>query len=298
MRKILTLILMGVAVFSAGYFFDKYEKNTCRAGVAYSIGNVDQKFNVSEEQLIEVASKSESMWEKAVGRDMFHYDPKAKLAVNLIFDDRQQSAINETKSREKIAALEQSYEGSFKKHESLTDQYKEQAKLYDELLSAYNESLNSYNSLVNYWNNNGGAPDDIYNDLEQKKASLSGQFDNLEIKRNDLNSLAARVNDLGKQLANITSTHNSNVDHYNVQFSAPKRFDQGDFSQNTINIYQFSDINDLTLVMAHEMGHAFGLEHITSSASVMNALMEGQDRSNLAITADDLNAVKIKCGYK
>jgi predicted Zn-dependent protease len=65
-----------------------------------------------------------------------------------------------------------------------------------------------------------------------------------------------------------------------------------------INIYQFHDESDLELVLAHELGHALGLNHVENPESVMYYLMEKQNLENIQLTTQDLQAIKNVCGMK
>jgi predicted Zn-dependent protease len=62
-----------------------------------------------------------------------------------------------------------------------------------------------------------------------------------------------------------------------------------------INIYQFDDIERLTLVLAHEFGHALGLTHVGNPKSVMYYLTDRQDTRNLKLSEEDIRAFQYRC---
>ena len=105
----------------------------------------------------------------------------------------------------------------------------------------------------------------------------------------NLNGLADRINGVAKQL-------NRDVDAYNGKFGEPRQFDQGTYTGNSINIYQFNDESDLRLVIAHELGHALNLEHIDDPKAVMYYLMDQQDLSIIELSNGDMEAIKQQCG--
>ena len=59
-----------------------------------------------------------------------------------------------------------------------------------------------------------------------------------------------------------------------------------------IDIYEFSSREKLIRVLAHEFGHALGLEHLDNPKAIMYYLNEG---TNEKLTTDDLTALKQKC---
>src|SRR5690606_36602606 len=103
-----------------------------------------------------------------------------------------------------------------------------------------------------------------------------------------LNAKAAEINRRAQDL-------HLDVNAYNGKFGAAREFDQGNYTGNDINIFQFSGLEDLRLVVAHEFGHALGVDHLDNPESVMHYLMNEQNVTELQATADDLAAVRQSC---
>lgn len=80
---------------------------------------------------------------------------------------------------------------------------------------------------------------------------------------------------------------NHAVDQFNQRFQ-PRLFDKGAFDGSKIMIYEFSSTADLRLTLAHEFGHALGLQHNHDPQALMFPMMQKQDLQNFKLTSADL----------
>ena len=74
-----------------------------------------------------------------------------------------------------------------------------------------------------------------------------------------------------------------------------QRYDKGDFFKGELNIYEFRNKFDLSLVLAHEFGHALDLDHVEDPNAIMHYLLKPNPRSYPELTVDDLRELKSKC---
>lgn len=268
----------------------------CPIPITYRLGELDSRFGLSEDAARLAIAKAESVWEDATGRNLFTYDPKADFSISFRYDERQALVEAEHNSR---AALDQTETVS----EELGDQYADLVAKYHELqlayeteVATYERRLSRHNQAVDEHNAAGGAPPEAYANLEQEAQALEQEAQALETKQTKLNQLVDQINLLGERGNQIIERYNQGVANYNQSFGGTREFTQGTYhSDGRIDIYTFADDDELTLVLAHELGHALSLDHVPGTASVMYFMIGGQS-SPLTLSPQDQAAFAATCG--
>jgi len=126
-----------------------------------------------------------------------------------------------------------------------------------------------------------------YGVLEQRYLNL----------RNDPDASIAEINALVDQLNVLAKKHNLSVEEYNILgASRGETFAGGlyvsDESGETISIYEFENYEKLMRVLAHELGHVLGLEHVEDKEAIMYELNRGEAGR---ASPSDLFALKTLC---
>lgn len=250
---LVSLLLLGVL----GYLFYKpvMQKTEyllawsyCDEPIHYKEGSVDPRFKISQQTFLTDIQQAESLWDKAYGKQLFVYDPKTQLSVNLVYDDRQ--------------ALDNQLNQIQDQVDSQKNNLNPQIEQYKADVAAFRQKLADLNSKISYWNQKGGAPPDIYTQLISEQASLQAQ--------------ANQLNQTAKSLNQSTEAYNSEVDKLQTvaqSFSqvVQQKPEEGvyDPEHNRIEIYYDNNQNELIHTLAHELGHARGLNHDSGSLSIM-----------------------------
>lgn len=297
MRGIFPTLLITTILFAGGYFY--YTASAvCDVPIAYRIGVLDARFNLSPEEARTVVGDAESIWEDATGRNLFTYDEDADFTVNFIFDNRQELTQIEQELRSQLTETENLSDAVRERYETLTSQYEELTSSYEEKRTAYEAELAAYNAEVSKWNDEGGAPSDVYEELTKRQEMLDHEQRELNGIVRQINKVADEINTLGERGNILVSTYNTVVQQYNNRFGHShegEEFTQGDYRGDSINIYEYSNMDELRIVLAHELGHALGLGHVENDASFMYYLMGEQDFSTGFTPEDEAEFARV-CG--
>jgi hypothetical protein len=261
--------------------------------VAYDLGSIDERFNLSPEEARAAISDAESLWEDATGKNLFTYTEGADFTINFIYDDRQERTDQEGKVRSILNTKEEMSEQIRDQYDELLQKYQKLKGTYTARVEDYEDALKAYNNEVELWNEKGGAPPSVYADLEKTKANLDEESKELNQRAEELNGIVDSINQLGEKGNSVVQTYNSDVAWYNALFSGEREFTQGDYEGDRINIYQFRDGTELREVLAHELGHALSLEHVEDEHGIMYYLMEGP---GLKLSSADLGEFHRVCG--
>ena len=268
----------------------------CEYALHYRIGDVDTRFGMSATAFREVTERAVHEWERASGRNLFTYDPTADFTINLVFDERQRDTIAGQQLSRQLKHTEVSHNNIQSQQERWQIIFDTRLQSYEQKREVFRERLDAHNASVNYWNENGGVPRETFETMHAERADLDEMKTDLEGMRLELEELRDRLASLNIQSASLIEHYNQSARSYNSLQGVNSPFNKGEYDGEKITIYQFQDKADLTLVLAHELGHAIGLNHIDAPEAIMHALMGAQDKTNPTPTHADIEALRNICG--
>lgn len=294
MRTVYAALLLAALTIGGTYWYQT-AYSVCRVPIAYDIGILDDRFNLTRDEARAAVSGAESLWEDATGLNLFTFEEGASFTINFLYDDRQEVADQEQVLREVLDQKENMSESIRQEYENLIQKYGEVKATYEARIAAHENDLAKHNGEVAYWNNEGGAPPEVYDRLNATQAELGREREELDRLVGELNQLVDGINQLGEEGNRSVQDYNQNVEVYNARFHEEREFTQGDYQGDFINIYQFDDTAELRQVLAHELGHALSLGHVEDPGSIMYFLMEGQ-LADPRLSSADLEEFTRVCG--
>lgn len=269
----------------------------CQKPITYSIVGLDSRFGLTKTELLDTINRAEEIWESSITKQLFEYSETGDLKISLVYGYQQEA----TDAMREIGIVinddRATYDTLNSRYDSLLVSYDREKARIEALTAVFNTEKSAYEQEVKSRNNRGRFSKEEYEALEQKRIDLNNQIVAINQASNSLNELVNTISSAATVLNRLIVTLNLQVDAYNeVNSSTGETFNQGEYVRNAagtaINIFQFNNENRLLRVLAHEFGHALGIEHLDNPEAIMYYLNEGV---NEKLTTDDLIALKKTC---
>jgi hypothetical protein len=269
----------------------------CRETITYRLGKVDERFNLTRNEFQTAVNMAAVMWGKPFNRDLFREDHDGAIEINLLYDYRQEATDRLKKLNYKIDRSKGSYEELKLRLENLKAEYEQKKAGLDSDLDAYNAKVNVFNIETDSWNRHGEVSQSVHTRLMEEKDELVILNDNLHTRQVEIKTLVDTINSVVVVINEIASNSNMDlVDQQNIGNTLGREFCEGFYEykngKRSITIYQYDNEYRLVRVLAHEFGHALGLNHSKSAEAVMYPLIKSD---SLALAADDIAALKRHC---
>lgn len=249
----------------------KFSFSYCDQPIRYKIGQIDPKFNLSQDQFLGDTRQASQLWNDAYNKPLFVYDSeKGNLIISMVFDGRQSIKTNIDQQENQLTNRQSSLQ--------------QQIADYEKQSSDFKQKVDALNHEIEDWNSKGGAPPDVY-------AQLIGRQNDLKIQAKSLNQTAVSLNQSTDLYNSRINNLNQTINTFNDTLSVKP--EEGLFRSNpySIEIYFNVSQTELQHTLAHEFGHALGLPHNNNQKSIMYP----STTLNLKLSSDDLIALQYAC---
>ena len=283
-------LVVGLSYGAYTYVTGSNSKVPCTEALTYKIGELDPRFGVSEAEFASRVREAVEVWNKEAGREMLREDVEGKVSVSLVFDERQQTVTLGSA----ISTEQETYASLERNLDTMIATFEQSKARHDVVVDAYSKDADAYEAEVSSWNAKGGAPDGVYQRLEKKQSELKARERAINTETERLNRIASDINAEVKKLNEYANSTNQKVHEYND--AVGEDFDQGLFTQDKdgmrITIYEYKTKAELVRVLAHEFGHALGLDHVENPSSLMYPYNTG---TSLELSEEDKEAFRALC---
>ena len=306
MFKFLASIFLLTGAFFTWQRFDAfYTPAPCTVPLTYSIGSFDRRFKLDQKDFLKALSEAESVWEEALrgegfssNKELFNYNAeKGKLAVNLVYDYRQEVTDELSQIESSVKSNESTYHALEKQYLGLKASYSQMKSAYDQAVATFDTHNLSYEAQVEAWNNSSRTSQSEFQALEKSRVALATELSALKAEEARLNGAVKQLNTMVGELNTLAKSLNLNAKEYNaIGASRGETFTGGlytsDASGERIDIFEFSNHTKLVRVLAHELGHALGLDHVADKNAIM---YESNDGTATTLAQADLKALTTLC---
>ena len=293
-----TLVLMVILVVLLLFVYPRYS-NPCSKVLTYRIGQIDERFGISNDEFSRLIKKAAAIWATPFSRDLFQETPEGKIVIEMVYDHRQDASEKMKRLNTDVSTSRESYEGWKRHYDELKRDYERKKGDLEQFSSEYRRRVQAFQRENEAARRQGRVSEETYLRLQLEAAELNGMGAGLQRRQEELNQIVNMINQLTPMINSIATRHQADVDDYRKEGGRlGEEFGKGLYKRKgfkeSITIYQYTDKMDLVHVLAHEFGHALGIGHVDDPDALMYRLVrDGRVIGKLAPA--DIAALKARC---
>ena len=260
--------------------------------IRYRIAEVDPCFKLSVEQVEAISQQATQVWKDGTGKDYFVYDPNAQLTIHLIYDERQYESEQRREHLSRLETNQQQWLNKKKQLDQIEQEVLQNKQILDQKQLQLDQQIQYYNQERQLAQR---SPSSSVNAeyFQQRQQHLQQNVEQLQQEIGQYNQKISQLNQQIDELNALDQQLNASVKQYKQRFQ-PHLFHKGLFNGKQILIYEFESEDDLRLTLAHELGHALGLQHTDDPHALMHPVMKDQDIAHFRLTQADRDLLLAK----
>ena len=281
-----------------------------------SIGTIDKHYKdtLSKEQLLIIIEDIENVFESELGYNVFDYaqDGKPIDIIYLPASKKKKKLLSHIKKAESLKTnidKMKSYIGTMKnateksrlklekRYKILNNTIKElNIYISEQQKKSHEMSKKEHDGIHAQILKRKGQIKKNQTSLTRNKKEFNRKIMSLKQKVRKSNRLVAQYNKTQRDIERLSSSlvEVKGVTKFQVKTNYTQSDEQGkleesrDIQMQKIEIYSFKDLAQLKVVLAHEIGHLVGVEHINEKDALMNPYLQSKQLQELSLTYDDI----------
>lgn len=236
----------------------------CRSPLAWHLRAVDPRFGLAPDEIRGAVREAAHVWEAAAGRRLFREDTAAGMAIDLVYDERQQLAEQRRASRAQLDRLATRADELEARLQHLEPRLRRAREALDDAPSrarsdAYRDLLRQYNAAVDRYN---AVAEEHNRAAERLRVELGG-----DLRAGDLRASSRTLN------GTVLSV------------------------ERVLTVALVGSRDELVVVLSHELGHALGLDHVPTPGALMaESYRQHEIALPVRLEPADLAALRRRCG--
>jgi len=272
----------------------------CDIPIRYSLGAIDGRFGLDRPEVRQALTEAVGMWESVTEASLFRLTPGEGMRVAMVFDERQSRARARQRARSELGKSRDELDATREAFQDKQAELKDDWDDFEQRRRAYEKRQREHERAVQAWQKGDVERTKQRRDeLNATAEQLKAQAKELERRQDELEQRRRRLEREREAFENQVETFNERVQAHQEEAERLTGFQMGRYEREgadrRIEVFKALNGDELRLVLAHELGHSLGIEHVNAGDAVMNERLGPNNRGRETISPVDRRALAEVC---